>query len=332
MNHKKLNPIDHANSSQETPWLWLGTWSLGGHGFGPVDERESIQVLQKAFEKGIVHFDTAGFYARGQSERLLARALQNHRRQIFISTKGGLVWEGNFVQHRGGKESLKQALCESLKRLKTGYIDLFQLHWPDPAIPLNESIKALISFQKEGLIRFWGVGNLNSEQVETYITSDANVPHQVHFNPIHKTTKSVLTTGHSKNRCLNCIVSPLEQGLLTEGRSSLGLEALGNRDIRRRNPYFRSDEIRSWLLQLDELCKTTKIPKVNLILLWILSQRGVDVLIPGPKTLNQLQQILETHSWIKQLGLTQPSENHHLQWQELLITVVGQELWAHLDS
>ncbi len=118
----------------EFQWLWLGTWSLGGEGFGPSDSRDSLKVLEKALACGIRHIDTAGFYAHGESEKLVAKVIGNNREEVFISSKGGLVWEGNRVLHKAGADDLRKVLMKSLDRLKTDYIDLFQLHWPDPDV------------------------------------------------------------------------------------------------------------------------------------------------------------------------------------------------------
>lgn len=318
-------------SKSEFPWLWLGTWSLGGEGFGPSDSRDSLKVLEKALACGIRHIDTAGFYAHGESEKLVAKVIGNNREEIFISSKGGLVWEGNRVLHRAGTDDLRESLMKSLDRLKTDYIDLFQVHWPDPTVPLSESIGALKRFQKEGLIRFYGVGNLTAKEVREYIEPGMFMPHQVHFNPIHQ-SKEILAAGRDRNRCCNCVVSPLEQGLLAYGRSSSGLKYLGKRDIRNRNPHFHSKEVDLWLKEFQRLSSLCAIPRVSVVLLWILAHNNVDVVIPGPRTEGQLDGILDHLKWITELSLTFHKETHNEHWVKKLRKIVGDKLWSLMEE
>ncbi len=313
------------------PWLWLGTWSLGGEGFGPSDSRDSLKVLEKALACGIRHIDTAGFYAHGESERLVAKVIDSNREEVFISSKGGLVWEGNRVLHRGGAQDLRDSLRKSLDRLKTDYIDLFQIHWPDPMVPLSESIGALEGFRKEGLIHFYGVGNLTAKEIKEYIEPGMFIPHQVHFNPIHQ-SKKILAAGRDLNRCYNCIVSPLEQGLLASGESSSGLKYLGKRDIRNRNPHFHSKEVARWLKEFQRLSSLCIIPRVSLVLLWILAQNNVDAVIPGPRTEEQLNEVLDHLKWITELNLTFHKENHNEHWVKKLRELVGDELWSLMEE
>jgi aryl-alcohol dehydrogenase-like predicted oxidoreductase len=240
------------------PSIWMGTWVL--------DRRD---VIERAFKLGIRHFDTAHFYAHGRSDRLLRSVCQSYRKDLFISAKGGLVWDGNRVSHDASPASLRQALEHSLLAMDTDYLDLFSYHHPDPKIPWETVKSTLIQFQKERLIRFWGVSNM---------AVDDPVPHQIHFNPIHRDT----IPSHS----FNVAYSPLEQGLL-----SLKTRQLGKKDRRRRNPYFENATVRHWLTQLGHLCDTasdTANTPISVTLRWILAQPGINALILGPKTVTQL--------------------------------------------
>jgi aryl-alcohol dehydrogenase-like predicted oxidoreductase len=311
------------------PWLWIGTWSMGGAGFGQSSLGESLNVLDKAYRSGVRHFDTAGFYARGRSEELLAKAFKSTRKSVFISTKGGLVWNGNKVLHQGSPQNLRQSLMDSLKRLQTDYLDLFQLHWPDPAVPLTESVEALKELQQEGLTRFWGVGNLTTDEIESTIEKNAGIPHQVHHNPIHR-SDVILNTGKTDTRCVNCITSPLEQGLLAGGRSAEGLGALGKKDVRRRNPHFHSDKTATWLSQFRSLADASPMSRVSLVLLWLLTMKTVDVVIPGPRTVSQLEEILTCQKWLETLGGM--DERHPARLADNLADALGTELWTLLAS
>jgi len=317
--HWPYRPV--MDSGMESPWLWLGTWSMGGEGFGKSDAHEAEAVLNRAFEQGVRHFDTAGLYAHGRSEELLARALAKKRPNVFLSSKGGLVWHGNQVKHRATREDLSVQLQASLKRLRTDYLDLYQLHWPDPAVPIEESLDALADFQKRGLVRHWGVGNFDSSRVARFLPEGAFVPHQFHFNPIHQ-NREVLAAGKTGQRCCGCAYSPLEQGLLGDSPGGFGVRKFGSRDLRNRNRYFSSQQVGRWLLELDGLARETAMSRVTLTLLWILAS-GLEAVIPGPRTLVQLEKTLEHRAWISRLGP---------EWPVKLRQYVGPELWEHLEK
>jgi aryl-alcohol dehydrogenase-like predicted oxidoreductase len=203
-----MAPINHDDFT--LPWLWLGTWSLGGESFGPHDGREALATLESALEAGIRCFDTASFYAHGRSEQLLSKVIAQQKRQkLFISSKGGLSWQGKNVIHCGNRDALRQSLFNSLERLKTDYLDLYQLHWPDPQTPIESSLETLQALQEEGLILRWGVCNFSVEQIQSYLPSGGLIPHQVHHNPLHR-ADNILAAGKANQRCLNCITSTLK--------------------------------------------------------------------------------------------------------------------------
>jgi len=326
--NKILLPLE-PDLSPETAWLWIGTWSMGGEGFGPHNERESLEVLRLAIREGLRHFDTAGFYAHGRSEELLHKAVKGMRRACFISTKGGLKWQGRRVVHDGSPEGLSEALKESLKRLKTNYIDLFQLHWPDPRVPVPESIDALKEMQSEGLIRYWGVGNFTEEEVRRYLSLYEDIPHQVHFNPLHRSDKIL---GAGKHSCIHCVVSPLEQGLLTTGKSSQGRVALGKRDLRRRNPYFMDQATVERCKRLRMLASKGSFPLSVYVLLWIASKEDVHALVPGPRKTEQIQEILLFKELVKKEGLLADDGRETILRGRVVKELLPKGVWEALET
>jgi aryl-alcohol dehydrogenase-like predicted oxidoreductase len=318
------NPVDVP-----TPWLWLGTWSMGGEGFGQHDERESLKVLHSAVETGIRHFDTAGFYAHGRSEKLLQQTIIPDRQKFFISSKGGLVWNGRSVEHRASPGELKSQLYESLERLKTDYLDLYQLHWPDPKVPVPESIAALKDLQKSGLIRYWGVSNLSERDIYHYLIKEDNIPHQVHFNPVHRNF-NVLHAGEKE--CINCIISPLEQGLLVRGQSLSGQEGIGKKDIRSRNPYFSDLKVLVWRKRLNELMVQSPLSKVSLILMWICAQPHVHAIIPGPRKPVQIDEILRFKSEVIEYDMLALADDTNIISRRKAAEIIPDDLWKCLSK
>lgn len=195
-----------------SPNLWLGTWKLGGMHFGPYEEKTALSTLSLAIESGITHYDTAHFYAKGNSNKVLAKALKNtQRNKVFISSKGGLHWQTNTVKKNASPKALKTDLEKTLQNLNTDHLDLYSLHYPDPNTPIEESLSALKQFKTQGLIKEWGICNFTESQLKTHIPKNTKPPHQIHHNLIHQNTRLV-----EDNRCIPIITSPLEQGLLSE--------------------------------------------------------------------------------------------------------------------
>ncbi|MEW6600368.1 MAG: aldo/keto reductase [Nitrospirota bacterium] len=324
--NKLLFPKDPG--SAKTPWLWIGTWSMGGEGFGSHDERESLKVLHAAAENDVRHFDTAGFYAHGKSERLLQQIIKTGRSEFFISSKGGLVWNGREVRHSASPEELKRQLFETLDRLNTDYLDLYQLHWPDPQVPLGESIGALKTFRDLGLVRYWGVGNLTAQQVTETLKYEKHVPHQVHFNPVCR-TQSILQAG--EDRCINCIISPLEQGLLGTGKSSSGITGIGKKDLRRKNPFFSNPEALKWTGEFNRLLELHQEPRVSVVLMWTCSRPHVHAIIPGPRKLEQLNEIIAFRADVEDNDLLAAGDDAGILSDEKVRKTVPEEIWRHLD-
>ena len=158
-------------------------------------------------------------------------------------------------------------------------------------MPLGESIDALKGLKNKGLIRYWGVGNLSSGQVLNYIREGELIPHQVHFNPAHKEGLKILQAGRQGKRCINCVISPFEQGLLVS--PSLLEKGLGKKDVRNRNPYFKDARLKKRLSAFFNACLQKGISPVSAVIKWILKHREVDVIIPGPRTPTQLIEILD---------------------------------------
>lgn len=324
-----LRPVD--GTAPTMPWLWLGSWGLGGEGFGPQDGRESLRVLERAFAEGVRHFDSAGFYAHGRSEELLSRAFHRRRHEVFLSSKGGLEWSGRKVLHRASPSALRHNLEKSLTRLETDYLDLYQLHWPDPKVPIDESLGALQQLQAEGLIRHWGAGNLSANELKKYVQAGTRMPHQVHFNPVQDAA-TVLAAGNAEGRCINCAYSPLEQGLLCKVPDG-GLLTLGRGDVRRRNRNFHDPAVLAWVSRLQELASVSVMPRVVLLLLWALGHADLHLVITGPRSVDQLREVLLHKEWMLRLGLMLPQSGVDEKiWNRIMAEVVGGAVWSHLQE
>lgn len=223
-------------------------------------------MLNKALEKGFYCFDTADFYGNGHSEKVIAKAIKGCRDDVFISTKAGLVWEGNSVTHNGRAEYIKEACYRSLERLGTDYIDVFSLHWPDQTVPIEESIRGLQELKIEGVILDWGLCNVDQAPKDVWIQSKYNLLHR----------PSLIGSR-------NAVYSPFEQGLL------LGAKPRSKKDIRWRNPFFKSQKHIDWANRFLELCGEHSPVHVNLA--WLLAQPKVNAIICGLRNTQQLEEL-----------------------------------------
>jgi pyridoxine 4-dehydrogenase len=186
--------------------LRIGDLSVGRLGFGamritgrgvwgpPADRAAAVRLLRRAVELGVTFIDTADSYGPGVSEELIAEALAPYRDGLVIATKGGLTRPGPGEWRRDGRPAHLRAACEaSLKRLRTDRIDLYQLHSPDPRVPLDDSVGALIQLQREGKIRHVGVSNVNVSELTATRRVATIVSVQNRYNVTDRTSEPVLS-------------------------------------------------------------------------------------------------------------------------------------------
>ncbi|MGH2559183.1 MAG: aldo/keto reductase [Thermomicrobiales bacterium] len=161
-----------------TSVIGFGTWPIGGAHYGASDDADGIRAIQTALAAGVTCFDSAPSYGNGHAEELLGRALAGHRDEAIIVTKGGLVWdaESNVHGRNSRADWLETHLDDSLRRLDTGYVDLFLIHWPDPATPLEEVAAGLTGLIATGKTRHAGVSNFTGEQVRTLTAAMGGAP------------------------------------------------------------------------------------------------------------------------------------------------------------
>ena len=152
--------------------MGLGTWALGGGSdWGPTDEAEALNTVAAALDEGINLIDVSPVYGRGLAEERLGKALKGRRGKVLLADKCGIIFKDGRPDHNLSTPSI-MAECEaSLKRLQTDYIDLYQIHWPDAHVPLEEALQALIRLKEQRKVRAVGVCNLSDEQLQKACTT-----------------------------------------------------------------------------------------------------------------------------------------------------------------
>ena len=230
-----------GNSGMQVSLLGYGGWALGKKGWPGVDETEARRTLEAAIDRGINFFDTAPIYGFGHSEEVLGDVLSGMRQRVFIATKCGLRWDDRgYVKHDLTADSITLELEQSLKRLKTNYIDLYQIHWPDKNTPLEETLGALSSLQKQGVIRHIGVCNFTAELIlQTLGHTDIASVQQLYNMLQREAEAAILPLCRDHSLGFICY-SPLAQGLLA-GNFTSDYKP-GRHDVRRLNPLYRNRE------------------------------------------------------------------------------------------
>jgi len=159
-----------AGTSLEVSRVAIGTWAIGGWMWGGTDEADSIATIRAAVEHGINLIDTAPAYGFGRSEEIVGKALaEGHlRSRVLIATKTGLEWSGGRVFRNASRARILQEVEDSLRRLRTDHIDVYQVHWPDPLVRIEETAEAMRTLFEQGKIRAIGVSNFSVGQMERF--------------------------------------------------------------------------------------------------------------------------------------------------------------------
>ena len=284
--------IKLPNTTLEVSRVAFGGWAIvGGFNWGLQDEKDSLEAIQTAFDQGINFFDTAEGYGNGQSEELLYKAIGQHRQQTIIATK---ISPADFAY-----QDAKEACERRLKALHSDYVDILQLHWPNPDIPIEETIKALEELKTEGKIRHYGVSNFGVRDLGEFLTHSTNViSNQLPYNLIWRAIEfEILPLCVEKNIPVLCY-SPIMQGLLA-GKFSSAAEVPDDRARTRHFSHTRSQtrhqEEGCEDLTFETLDKIRKIaekagyPMSDLSLAWLLAQKGVGAVIVGGRNGKQVQ-------------------------------------------
>ena len=226
----------------EIPMFGIGTWHMGG-GLEADDSQDKkwIDALRMAIDSGITHIDSAELYGHGHAEELVAQAIEGQNRsKLFLVSK---VSE----EHLGYKNVLESCTA-SLKRLGTDYLDLYLIHWPNPEIPIKETLKAFDELKEQGLIRNIGVSNFNIEQLKEAQASTKNpiVTNQLHYSLAYRTWEDVINYCQ-KSDILVTAYRPVERGVLTKPGIAV----------------------------LDEMCRKYEKTPAQIAINWLISQANV---------------------------------------------------------
>jgi aryl-alcohol dehydrogenase-like predicted oxidoreductase len=278
----------------------LGTWAIGGWMWGGTHEQEAIDTVLAALDRGITLIDTAPVYGFGRSEELVGRALREHdqRDEVVLATKLGLDWEDDMPFRNSTPERIRTEITDSLERLQTDYIDLYQVHWPDPLVPFDETARVLRELRDEGLIRTIGVSNFAPTQMDTFRRAAPLDACQPPYNLFERGIEDGVLP-----YCRQEDISLLTYGALCRGLLSGKMSAdrtFEGDDLRNTDPKFQAPRFEQYLTaadRLDEFARERYDRRViHLAVRWILDQ-GVDVALWGARTPDQLDPVDAVSGW-----------------------------------
>ena len=277
----------------------IGTWAIGGWMWGGTDEAESIATIRAAFEHGINVVDTAPVYGFGRSEEIVGRAVAESRLRshVIIATKVGLQWEGGGVSRNASRARIMREVEDSLRRLQTDYIDLYQVHWPDPLITIEETADAMHTLFAQGKIRAIGVSNFSVGQMERFRRVAPLHVLQPPYNLFERGIEADLLPYCKKNGIAMLGYGALCRGLLS-GRMRADTVFDGD-DLRRADPKFLQPRFAQYLAavaQLDRLAQRFGKRVIHLAVRWMLDQ-GITTALWGARHPRQLQPVDEVTGW-----------------------------------
>jgi len=276
-----------ATGLEVTP-LAYGTWQFGGD-WGPVDEQAAIAAIQHARSLGINFFDTAQAYGFGRSERLLGRALaadlRSARESVVIATKGGLRMDGDRLVRDASPAWLRKGVEASLDALGTDYVDLYQVHWPDPATPIRETAAALAELVRDGLIRHVGVSNYTPAQIDEFSAVRPAETVQPPYHLFRRDIEADLLPYAAAHDIGVLAYGPLAHGLL--GGTITETTRFGAGDWRAHSPAFTGAGFARNLqvvAALRAFAARHGASMAQLAIAWVLANPAVQVAIVGART------------------------------------------------
>jgi aryl-alcohol dehydrogenase-like predicted oxidoreductase len=223
--------------------LGFGAWAIGGSGWefawGAQDDNDSVAVIREALDTGINWIDTAAVYGLGHSEEIVARALEGLRVRPYIFTKCSMVWDDHRTITRSLKAASIRRECEaSLRRLRVEAIDLYQIHWPDPAEDIEEGWATLAALRKEGKVRYIGVSNFDVDQMKAAQAIAPITSLQPRYSLLHREAEEAILPFADREDIGVIAYSPMASGLLTGAINPQRLARLPADDWRKNHADF----------------------------------------------------------------------------------------------
>ena len=277
----------------------IGTWAIGGAGWGDVNKKESMEAIETMIERGVNLIDTAPFYGLGESEKIVGEVIRDKRDDIVLLTKAGTGWNEKGVPFkRSDYKSILKDCEESLQRLKTDYIDLYLIHWPDEVTPIEEMMDAMNKLKQDGKIRFIGASNFSKEEVlesEKYVSFDVL---QHPYSMVAQDFRELLTWAH-KNNIGTMSYGSLGAGILT---GSIREMPKFSEDDMRLNfyDYFKEpkfSKVMQLVKRLDVYAEKYNVPVSQVTINWNTQSGFLDTILMGVRNKKEAEENCAAFEW-----------------------------------
>jgi aryl-alcohol dehydrogenase-like predicted oxidoreductase len=294
-----------GNSDLQITAIGFGAWAIGGgdwqFGWGSQDDNDSVAAIQHALDLGINWIDTAAVYGLGHSEEVVARALEGRQQKPYVFTKCTMIWSKKFWQtkdqiHRSLKrDSVRNELESSLRRLKLDVIDLYQIHWPDPEDEIEEGWETLAKLKQEGKVRYIGVSNFSVAQMERISKIAPITSLQPPYSMLNRGVEKEILPYCQQHNIGVINYSPMVSGLLTGAMTKERVAQFPQDDWRRNNARFQEPQL-SRNLKLVELLREIgsahgRSPG-EVAIAWTLNNPAVTAAIVGARNAKQVDGII----------------------------------------
>ena len=303
MEHRQL-----GQSDLNVPPVIFGAWAVGGWFWGGQDDADSIRAIHAALDAGINCIDTAPVYGMGHSEEVVGKAIAGRRNEVLLATKCGLRWDtpgegSNPWTYKGldGSEKTvvrnlhKAAIIaeveQSLQRLGTDVIDLYQCHWPDPSAPIAETMEALVTLKQQGKIRAIGVSNFTAAMMAECLRHGPLASDQPPYSLLRRDIEADVLPFCREHNVGVIVYSPLEQGMLT-GKVTVDRKFVEG-DYRAGRPWFQPvnrQRVLDALEQVKPIAAAHKATLGQVAIAWIVAQPGVTAAIVGARNPQQARE------------------------------------------
>jgi aryl-alcohol dehydrogenase-like predicted oxidoreductase len=288
-----------GNSGLSIAPVALGCWPIAGVSSLGTTEADSTATIEKCFEVGVNHLDTAYVYGpNGESEILIRRALGRQRDEMVIATKCGIHYEGQEMVTDGRPEVLRRECEESLRRLGTDHVELLYLHSPDEKLPIEESAAALRELLEAGKTRSLGASNCTLEQLQAFQAVAPLAAVQLPYNMLQRDIEQRTLPWCRASGIAVTIYWPLMKGLLA---GKLPREhQFDARDKRRAMPMYQGDEWQKNQDFIDALRRAAALTRhtvAQLVVNWTIHRPGITAALCGAKRPAQIEETAGAMLW-----------------------------------
>jgi aryl-alcohol dehydrogenase-like predicted oxidoreductase len=293
--------VEIPDTSLQVSRIALGTWAMGGWMWGGTDEAEAIRTIHEAVDRGITLIDTAPVYGFGRAEEIVGKALADggRRKRVQIATKVGLDWKDGQPFRHASKTRIVAEIDASLRRLRSDVIDIYQVHWPDPGVPIEETAAAMADLRRAGKIRAIGVSNFSPAQIEAFRKVAPVHTVQPPYNLFERAIENDVLPYCRERNIVMFAYGSLCRGLLS-GRMT-GETRFSGDDLRKNDPKFQAPRFAQYLqavARLDRFAQANYGRRViHLALRWILDRERSTVALWGARRPDQLSPIAGLSGW-----------------------------------